>query len=80
MFEAVIMHTERGRRRARTSDWGRDDGAGWELVGCVGGGVACVKEDEVGQAFFRRLWATEWLFVQGLLSWIGAGFGTRPWV
>ncbi len=33
MFEAVMMQTERGRRRELASDWGRDNVAGWELVG-----------------------------------------------
>jgi hypothetical protein len=33
MFEAVMMQAERGRRRERASDWGRDDRAGWERMG-----------------------------------------------
>ncbi len=48
--------------------------AGWEAVR--------VEGEDVGQDFFCRVWALDWLLVRVLLPWIGAGLRTKPldWV
>jgi hypothetical protein len=73
-----MMLMVRGRRHDRASRVGSIFGLSWVLVSGAGWGVVVVEEEEVGQDFFCRLWALDWLLVRVLLPWIGAGLRTKP--
>jgi hypothetical protein len=77
-----MMLMEQGRRRDRASEIASRVVVGWELVDGAGWGAMVAEEEEVGQDFFCRLWALDWLLVRVLLPWIGARLRTKSldWV
>jgi hypothetical protein len=62
-----MMQTERGQRRERGFEIGREDGPGWELVEWVGWRTMLVEEEDLGQGSLGMVWELEWLLVRVLL-------------